>query len=134
MPLLHFLDGTPCECDEIVRVVTTVHNNEFVFKETALPCLITHEYCAEDDCCRTSSIIPGVNSRGSKEGLSIEFFRDGSVRSVEPFVNGKVHGMRKCYKESGVLYDESLYMQGNFCSRSAKSIYCQRFPVENYTK
>lgn len=58
---------------------------------------------------------PYVN--GKRHGVSKCFYKSGDLETESTYVNGKKHGVDKCYSESGNLWRTTEYKNGLIVSK-----------------
>jgi hypothetical protein len=79
----YYKDGTPCECDKMVRF-----SIDYVTWET-----------------------PYINGKRNGTERAYYDYDSGNLRSMIPYINGKRHGIGKRYLESGLLEKEDLWIR-----------------------
>ena len=130
MPILHFANGDPCECERITSYVTDIG----YLRETAYPCL--RERSAR--MLGTQLIdITGVNAKGNRNGPRFVYSIKGKLQYVDQYMDGQKIGICKFYNDTGYLVDEILLACGQQIFRCSLRGYQQPragslFPAENF--
>jgi antitoxin component YwqK of YwqJK toxin-antitoxin module len=54
-----------------------------------------------------------LNEKGQRNGLWVEYYKNGKIWHEHNWLNGKHHGVCKDYHENGVLWVDAVYNNGN---------------------
>jgi hypothetical protein len=104
----HYKDGTPCECDFMVR---SFYKSGVLCWETPWVNNEAHGiekfYYESGAMYRETSYV-----NGKKHGICKEYHESGALWQEIPYVNDKIHGIYKKYHKSGILAWKAGYKHG----------------------
>ena len=105
MHIQYFSDGTPCECEYIMKYFAASKGN--LESEVAHPCLREKTYFPNG---KLQHDRPGLNSNHEREGIDWHFDRSGALAFAVPVKRSHWHGIYKEYNtDTGVLIGEIAF-------------------------